>query len=626
MRRFLVFFGLFAGLLLGVIRVAHAQSTGAIEYLQHHGFHCRGDACIAPTAEINAAPDEWTVFINLSANVMLDNTGLRIAEQLQEQRFIDATKGRRVRFVLQVSLNNDASNNSIGSHLAYDDAVHTHQEADLPAWNFDRAGTSVVRFEIVNGQKYLLAVEPSQGVADDLRNLLSADANALKSKHLMLINESHGLAIDGFEGDAGPMSIAEFNAAIADGLKGSAKEKLDIIDFVACQMSNIEALLRLSDVSSLIVSSEFPEFAYWQTSELLQPITVPLQDLLTTPSMQAIDVARVIDRRSREDCILHAGQRRAPGENPWKFTCAVDTIGIYDSTALRSVTPALNSLGIALLRASQDAGTRQQIQDLIAALPKVYYTAGVLPTDQFFNDEQHRDLGMFVNAIEDAMRAGTIKDTPKHELAKAIADVQKVIADSVLEHFNSASLRMGIRQGLKAKYLPMDPVSGLSIVIPSRPSSRIQNYGVGSRMECDLWINSDITELNKHIGMQMLMPEAVRPLVDTLDRKIKEYREVETYLRSPAERARLEQFVQKANRFRTWLQTAGNLPPVTRVQEYVVERSLFQQELDTLLADARFWKIVGTGHARRQVLQMIKPESRPQQADWNLFIGFLVTQ
>jgi hypothetical protein len=623
MRRFLAFLGLAAALLVGASQCAHAQTAGAAEYLQKHGLGSKPADVLSPASD---AKDEWTVFINLSANVMLDNTGLRIAEQLQERGLIDATRGRRIRIIVQVSLNDDASNNSIGSHLAYDDAVHTHQEADLPPWNSDRDATSVVRFEIADGQKRLLAVERSQGLAADLKNLLKSDPTALKSKHLMLINESHGLAIDGFNGDAGPMSIAEFNAAIADGLQGSGRDKLDIIDFVACQMSNTHALLRMGHLSSLIISSEFPEFAYWETSELLQPITVPLKDLILNTAMQPLDVAHAIQRRSREDCISHAGQRRGPGANPWKFTCATDTIGVYDPAALQSVTRALNSLGLSLLRASQDAASRDKVQDLVAALPKVYYTSGVLPTDNYFYDEQHRDLGMFVDVIEDALKAGTIKDTPKHEVAKAVADVQKAIADVMLEHFNSAPLGMGIPDGLKAKYLPTDPVSGLSIVIPSRPSSRIQNYGVGSRMESDLWINSDITELNKHIGMQMLPPDAVRPLIDTLDGKIKEFREAETYLHSPAQRAHIEQFVPKMERFRAWLQTASHLSQVTRVQEYVVERQLFQQQLDAVLHDPSFWDTIGKAHALRQALTMIKPESLPEQADWNLFIGFLLTQ
>jgi hypothetical protein len=578
-----------------------ADSNGLREYLSRHGFS--RDAKTAPSAAA-AGHSDWAVFVNLAANESVGNTALRMDEGLQEQRLIDMTRGKPIKIIVQTTLNDNSKLNGTGTNGLTPD--------DSPT-DSDPKHTQVVRYEISNGTKRLLAAGPSQGMKNDLAALLGADPDAMKANHVMLINEAHGDNMFGFSGDSGQMFPEELQAAVAPALKAAGKTKFDVLDLVGCDTGDAQELAMLGRVGKFIVGSEEPEWARMGGNDTMQPVAPTLARLIEHTGEAPLAVARDFVNASLQACAENIKARTNDGA---EMLCGVNTLSVYDGDAAARLPGALDQLGKSLLKTLPVGNNDSEIRKIIEKLPPIFTdVAGYMGPEKDLSAFQHRDLGAFVQALRDGLGNGSFADNAAGELTSALNSIGQVIDQTVRDNFNSPQLgNEDLLAALGRHGLPKQPLSGLSTVIPV---AQAFNPEVGGALMAarqvmpiqNLQIQLNINVLNGHAK-----PSDFAALQSSIE-------QANVYLQkaipvspsgSPAPGA-IGRFMDASFRYASWLKQAPCLTRQEQDTQLRTQITRFNKAAWDFLNDRDAWRISGVGvvdRAKKQLNEMDMPDSK----------------
>jgi hypothetical protein len=585
---------------------AEKPHGGLQAYLDQHNFAAKRGDSSRPISNQN----EWTVFVNLSGNHAVNNAGLRIDKDLQDEQFIASTKGKPIKIIVQVAVNNDPERNGTSPPFKKKDI----DEIVSPALS----EISVVRYEISNGEKHLLSSGPSSGAVADLRDLMTGDPAALQAKHVMLMNEAHGEAMLGLHGDTGSMSTKALTSVINDAMAKSGRRTVDVLDLLSCEMSNLQALGELAKGGKFIVASEFPEFSL-PVGDNLQPVAQPLAKLIQHLESEPIDAAKTIEQVNTEVCTANATDRFKKDLNKDYYPCGAVTLGVYDGSAIPVLNESLNRLGKVLVDAGQDYLTKARIAFLASTLPPVFSSPKLADRQRTMSDEQHRDLGMFLDGLDSAISRKAAKDTMDGTIVNAIRNVRQAMNKVIVQHFNSSELGMRLPESLRVQRLPVKPVSGISVLLPSS----VSDYAAVHAWGATLSIKSNVETFERKFENAYYDKKEwnAAKLRDDLDKETKPLSDHMSEFRTQ----QAQQFAQTAAHLQDWLGTNDARPPDQKLADYYELKRQYNIDLDALMKDPQVVEILGAP-ARQYSANILKENALPTLSDWNKFTDMLANQ
>lgn len=360
--------------------IAGTQSDGLSLLSLHTNPSVAGER-IAQTSSGRSTgdPGSWTYLVNLTAT-MFPNNGAGSGYKYQQlMNLKDATKDSGSEVIVQ---------------------------------SFDANSGLLNRYEIAHGQIHEYKAIKSAGTAQDLQSLLEL---APRTGHLALINEGHGNGDLGFTGDAGDLSVSDFEQAVATGLSHTGRTNLDLLSMDSCLMANVQVLNKLNSLAANVVASELEEFSSVTLGEPLvtqydmQPIDKYLLHVLQNPPKDGAQAAADVLSVSARDCDLLA---------PAQEACGTPTLTTFNHQSASDAERALDQFGTQLELAVKDAATRKTVDSLIGQLHDVSQVGDHL-----------RDVDTFADGIIKLIDSGAIKDQGA-DLLQAAQAVLK--ADSAL--------------------------------------------------------------------------------------------------------------------------------------------------------------------------------------------------
>lgn len=422
-----------------------------------------GDSAAKP--KLNEDSNEHkklSIFVNLAANRGLLNSSLREEQELRKLEKL--TKDKDVTLVVQVAMNRDRSLNHLRATQA--DRVISN----LGGLDPDVKQIEVVRYEIANGNKKLLFAGHSEGLTQDLSNLLASDPAAMKADRVMLFNRAHGMAMHGLRGDAGNTPVSALSSTLNGALKAAGKERFDLIDLDSCLMANAQALSELSSTTKYLIASEEPEVAVAavdmseqgkpntddQTANA-QPITEAVRKLILKPDE---------DLKTTAIDILHTNEEQCKIVSP-DGLCGANTLGLYDETAAPEFSRALNQFGDALLTASKNVLNFKFLQDAIAQTPEIDGEP-----DGLQHTVRRRDLSSFVQKIDEGITSGALQDDDAHDILHAATQLETSMKALVVEHFNS--YKPPLKKRFEDVHLPPAELGGISTFLQSEQPTEMR--------------------------------------------------------------------------------------------------------------------------------------------------------
>lgn len=322
----------------------------------------------AEKAPASADDKSWTYLVNLTASMMPNNWAGSGYKYKLLKGLEDQSKGSNSKIIVQ---------------------------------QFDEKGM-LSRYEIAGGKLREFAPVKSQGTARNLQSLVEL---APKEGRVALLNQAHGKGDIGFSGDEEDLSVSAFEKSIKAGLAPSGRKSLDLLSMDSCLMANVQALDKLSSVSTNILASQLEMFSVVSISSDpvltkydMQPLDQYLSKWLQSPPKDGYDAANIAMAVSVADCKNWAAKDQG---------CGTPTIGIYDSAASPASARALDNFGRQLAASISDAESRKAVESLISTMK-----------DLSINDFHLRDVDSFAAGIIKLIEEGKIKDA-KGELKVA---------------------------------------------------------------------------------------------------------------------------------------------------------------------------------------------------------------
>lgn len=383
-----------------------------------------------------AAPKktEWTIAIDLTTNFY---NGNGVTQRMGElEKLAAKTEGKPVTFVVQAA-------RPIGG-----DAL----DPEFFSYDYDY---QMERYVIQNGKIQKIETSYSRGYGGDLEDLLTFTCKRFKPEKLGLILDSHGGGNQGLQGDAfidmyapsgniGELSVDGLVKSIKKGLKGSGREKIDLLNFDCCLMGQNGVVQRLQGLTDHIVASTETEHIIGQN------ISKPLTELLADPKVTPNQLAE----RMIEACKTQAP--RESGSWLWKKPVPVETLSHYNLAHAKEFGDGLNKLGDALTLAIKDPNNAKVIE---AIIDKTFTYGGkrrqISVFGLFFAPESHgtkTDIKDFTERVIKAIDAKELKD-PDGTIKQAASEALKSHDKLVQSYFG---------------YGLYDKRGGLTVFLPSR--------------------------------------------------------------------------------------------------------------------------------------------------------------
>lgn len=368
-----------------------------------------------PPAEKQQPPKktQWTVALDLTTD--FDGDKDHKFYRLEDlKKFAAKTKGKDVAIVVQAAF-----------------ADYPHKEGTK--WTY-----TLERYVVRDGTIKRVGKAPSKGYGQDLEDLVSYTTKNAPSDKLALIMDTHGHGNEGFHGDTGRIKLDDFIDRVKNGLKGSGREKIDLVDFDACLMAQNEVMSRVRAVTDHMVASAETE-ATWGIS--LVPIW---QQLVDKPSIDAKGLAR---RFIREGRVQDDEMWESDGHTP------LDTISYADLQHYSKFRKSLDDFGSKLADLVKEPANIKVIEECIDKSRKYGSRGGGLGFFAGANTDRYRvDLKDFADNIARAVDSGRLPDDDRSLKAAAqdVLNKRSVLVDS---NFGQDSY---------------DGVGGLSVFLPGR--------------------------------------------------------------------------------------------------------------------------------------------------------------
>jgi hypothetical protein len=157
---------------------------------------------------------------------------------------------------------------------------------------------------------------------------------------LGLIIQSHGNGAAGLGTNTGGLSLDATTTAIQTRLLGSTHQKLDLLDFDACDMAETGVLQSVQSVANDVVASQAVEYA--MPTHDGQNLNAAMWDLMQNPGMSGKDFGNTIVNEA------------ATGDNGQGLNNATPTLANIDLTKYGDFEQKLNQFGAALNKIDGD--------------------------------------------------------------------------------------------------------------------------------------------------------------------------------------------------------------------------------------------------------------------------------
>lgn len=330
---------------------------------------------------------DWTVALNLTTYFEMDGEG--VFYRLESlKKFAEKTKGTKLTIVVQ-------------SAYVYEPSKAGEAESSL-----------LERFVIKDGKVTKVSEKDaeSKGYGQDLKDLVTYMGKNHPSSRMALIMDSHGLGNEGMFGDSGKLSVDGFVNCVRDGLKGSGREKLDLVHFDSCYMAQNGVMARVASVSDHMVASA-------EAEEIDGISLIPLFEMLRTqPASDAAALGRKLVTEARIQDQEFLEHNSAP---------PILTISHVNLKKYQSFRKSLDSLGEMLAELLKDPAFKPAVEAAIENARK-YGTGGSITTlSMKFKPDQYRvDLKDFLDNLNATIEDGRIKDDDG-ALKRAVQDVLK---------------------------------------------------------------------------------------------------------------------------------------------------------------------------------------------------------
>jgi hypothetical protein len=350
----------------------------------------------APVAE-----KDWTVAIELAATIVPHQGnpegGGTERELPKLQALAKETSGKSVDFIVHADRLTDDSGLPCQLLGEMDKTVACMNDA-LGHWE-SQAVTE--RYFIHDGKIDKLPDAQYVDGAGDAEELLKEAGKLAPSKNLALIVDAHGSGNQGIFTNLGDVSLGDEMGAIQKGLAGSGHDKLDLLDFNACDMGEANVIDQSSKVAKDVVASSAVEFASRVADG--QNVSEEMRTLLANSKMTGRELGEAMVKQA------------ASGANGHGAHNGTQTLANFDLSNYDSFKDKLNGFGTALGAIAQDGGNMAQIQ---AEIEKTSVPESGMQ-DLHAND---RDLKAFAgNILADSQAYKFSGDTgPLEDAAKAL--------------------------------------------------------------------------------------------------------------------------------------------------------------------------------------------------------------
>lgn len=420
---------------------------------------------------------DWTIAVHLAGTLPGDKDrpqSFGAERQLEEmKRLAKETEGKSVNFVVHAERLVDNQGNLC------EVMPHNSQKADCFSNAVDAHRERTERYFIHDGKIEELPEVKYKTAEDNLAGLLKDAGKLAPADKIGLFVQSHGVGSDGLDTNQGKISLKHTVAAIENGLKGSGHDKLDILDFNACDMGTAKVLDQTGKVAKDVVASAAAELA--TNTNDAQNMPAAFRALMDNSKMSGKELGEKIVQQSSE------------GKSGEGLQNAVKTLANFDMDKYVDFKKELDRFGSSLADASLDPANLRVIK---GAIDKT-----TVPESGAPDFEAHdRDVKHFANNILEAVRAGKFKgDTSGIEQS----------ANDLLKSYDSmATAQFGEKT---SKY---DQLGGLTVHLPgkeitdSRETARLlspfNQISAGAKQVLEEGVQySDRPKLIKSIDMQM---------------------------------------------------------------------------------------------------------------------------
>lgn len=410
--------------------------TGATEALRADSIGQAPARSSNTTTEANphSSPpqkSQWTLALDLTTTQDGADGGGALNQSKRIQALVSETRNSSVSFVVQVTEPPPANQ----PHLkAKESEANTIKKGPIQPSN-------VERFLIQNGTVTSISDSAaSRGMANDVEDLLRTANQVAPSEHIGLVMQSHGGAADGLESDAGKATLPEFTHAVTDGLADSNHAKLDLLDFDACSMANLNVAEAMAPIAEHMVASSEVETSEKHSAYDAQNLQLTLHNLIQNPNWSASDLAKSMI--SQADAGANDGLNSVTHE----IASGTVTLAHFDLSHLPEFNDRLNTLGQTLTKSLNDPAQKRTVNDAIQSSP-------LLPRDGMElagNPRETRDLESFANNIMKAAQEGKLTNPEVLQAAEGILSAEHQL---IPEHHNSVKDGYGNQGGMTA-FLP----------------------------------------------------------------------------------------------------------------------------------------------------------------------------
>ncbi len=253
----------------------------------------QNDSPIEVKSKEAAAKKEWTVAIDLSATLPgADRSpkGFGVDNKLDYlKQLAKETEGKSVNILIH-------ADRTVGKNNKFchdDKRPLSNKEANACDLNATEKNLSKSEnYFIHDGKIDKLPDSKSKSSQEDIKNLLKTASELSPSDKIALIIQSHGMGAAGIKTNRGDLTLSDTTKGIEAGLKGSGHEKLDFLDFDACNMSSVPVLDKTAKIAKNLVASAASEAAGHPTEKGDgQNLKAALQSLFNNPQQSGRDLA-----------------------------------------------------------------------------------------------------------------------------------------------------------------------------------------------------------------------------------------------------------------------------------------------------------------------------------------------
>jgi hypothetical protein len=353
---------------------------------------------------------QWTVAVELGATMpggQVNPNGFGADNKLRYlKQLAGETAGKPVSFVVSAQRTTDRQGNPCHADVT-PSASGTPAEAQRASACDVKAGENSLhrteRYFIHDGKIDRLPDATARSTKDEISGLL-ADASRLSpSSKLGLIIQSHGVGARGIETNRGSLSPEQLAAGIQRGLQGSGHDRLDFLNFDACNMSTLPVLAQMQKVSDNVVASAASEGAKAAGENGDgQNLGAGVRKILNTPSLSGREAAAGFVESARA------------GDNGTGKANNTTTLASFDMTKFPGFQSSLDRFGRELAASFRDSSNQAAIRAIVES--------SIRPETESPEVKSHeRDMGSFARLTLAAIEAGKLKPAGG-ELEKATRD------------------------------------------------------------------------------------------------------------------------------------------------------------------------------------------------------------